>query len=87
MTRVGPISQLGHWLKMNATAARRPCCWRVQDFRGGSLGCDLFGESERVSKARRAHSFVVGSNDSFDEELVDRLLEGPEVTNSSFGLR
>lgn len=87
MTRVGPISQLGHWLKTNATTTRRPCCWRVHDFRGGPLCRDMFGESERVSKACRAHSFVMGSNDSFYKELVNGLPEGPEVTNSSFGLR
>ncbi len=73
MTRVGPISQLGHGLKMNATATRRSCCRRVQDFRGGALRRDVFGESERVSKDSRAHSFVVGSNDSFNEELVNSL--------------
>lgn len=28
----------------------------------------------------------MSSNDSFDEELVDRLAEGLEVTKSSFGL-
>lgn len=87
MTRARPVSQLGHWLKMNATTARRSCHWRVQDFSGGLLRRDMLGEPERVSKACRAHSFVVGSNDSFDEELVDGLPEGPEVTNSSFGLR
>lgn len=73
MTRVGPISELGHWLKMNATATRRSCCWWGLDFRGRALRRDVFGESERVSKDSRAHSFVVGSNDSFDEELVNSL--------------
>lgn len=28
----------------------------------------------------------MGSNDSFDEELINRLAEGLEVTKSSFGL-
>ena len=47
----------------------------------------MFGESERVSKDRRTHAFLMGSNDSFDEELVDGLAEGPEVAKSSLGLR
>lgn len=47
----------------------------------------MFGESERVSKDRRTHSFVVGSNHSFDKELVNRLPEGPEVAKSGLGLR
>ena len=46
MTPAGPVPQLGHWLKMNAAAARRPCYWKVQDFGGGSLRRDVLSESK-----------------------------------------